>query len=109
MPVTERASTVPPANTCAATRNDQREDFPGRAQADEKGAFAASARRRVLGLDPLAIAKEFPVDRTGSRRLLQLPVVGDSRNGRRSDILDANLHAQPNSTPDSWLPVPISQ
>jgi len=57
----------------------------------------------------IALAKEFPVDRTGSRRLLQLPVVGDARSRRHPDFLDANFHAQSNSTPDSMLPVPISQ
>ena len=68
-----------------------------------------AARLRVLGPDPLALAKEFPVDRTGSRRLRQLPVVGDARNRRRPDIFDANLHAQPNSTPDFSLSDLISQ
>ncbi len=64
---------------------------------------------RALGPDPLALAKEFPVDRTGSRGLRQLPVGGDARNRRRPDILDANLHAQPNSTPENLLPDLISQ
>ncbi len=68
-----------------------------------------AVRLRVLGSDPLALAKAFPVDGTWSRLLRQLPVVGDARNGRHPDNLDANLHAQSNSTPDSWLSVLISQ
>gem|GEM_PF-3227866 len=65
--------------------------------------YREHGNRQLLHLMRLliALAKEFPVDRTGSQRRRQLPVVSDARSGRRPDFLDANLHAQPNSTPVS--------